>query len=520
MNDLLRKARVQRHWTQSTLAAQLNTTRVTIVRWEQGKTSPSLYFREQLCRLFSLTAQDLGLDQNSTETRPPQIRLIPEERTPFFTGRETTLQKLQSAFARGNTSLPGRVQLITGPAGIGKTQVALEYAYRSRQHYSAVIWLRVETPETLKADLVRVGGILRLALYEQDEAQYTHALRSWLETHTNWLLICDHAEEFTSIYQMLPACDQRGDVLVTTRIQATGRFSHQCMLEEMDTDQSVLLLLRRAKLLPLQGDLADVPPQQYTLVTQLCQELGSLPLAIDQAGSYIEETGCGLAGYLERFEQRCSILLSWRGKNPGGYPLSVTETLLTAQEQVGRQSPVAAELLRLCLFLCPENIPERLITHGASHLGPLIQKAAANLLSLDEAFAILNASALLRRDPETNLLTMHHLVQKILRDQLAEEIHQLWIERVLNALHALLPLHPSREVAVWPLCELLLPHIFNCIEQVERLTSRIEDAQMVSACSILLLKVADYLFGRARHQEAESLLHRYPLLSNQLSDSA
>jgi hypothetical protein len=288
----------------------------------------------------------------------------------------------------------------------------------------------------------------------------------------------------------------------------------------MDTDQSVLLLLRRAKLLPLQDDLTHVPLHQYILVTRLCQELGGLPLAIDQAGSYIEETGCGLAGYLERFERRCSVLLSWRGKNPGGYPLSVTATLLTAQERVGQQSPVAAELLRLCLFLCPENIPERLITHGADHLGPLIQEVAADLLSLDEAFAILNASALLRRDPETNLLTMHRLVQKVLRDQLAEEIQQEWIERVLNALHALLPLHPSREVAIWPLCELLLPHILNCIEQVERLTKGRQHAQMVSACSILLLKAADYLFGRARHQEAESLLHRYLLLSNQLSDSA
>jgi transcriptional regulator with XRE-family HTH domain len=516
-NDLLRNARVQRHWTQSTLAAQLNTTRVTIVHWEQGKTSPGLYFRERLCDLFGLTEQALGLDQRSTETRLSRTWLIAEERNSFFTGRETILQQLHEAFGKGNKSSLGRVQIITGLAGVGKTQVALEYAYRSRQHYSAVIWLRAETYEMLSTDLVKVGTALQLAMHEQDETQREGSLRNWLETTSKWLLIFDNVEELALVYKVLPAHDLRGDVVITTRMQATGRFSHQFNLEEMDLDQSALLLLRRAKLLPLHSELMQAPSHQRVLAARLCQELGGLPLAIDQAGAYIEETGCGLAGYLERFQQRCSRLLSWRGQDTGGYPFSVTTTLLMAQERIGRQSPVAFELLCLCLFLCPDNIPESLITHGASHLGSLIQ--AADILSLDDAFAILNASALLRRDPETHLLSIHRLVQLVLRDWLEEEIQHLWLERVLRALYYLFPAHPDHEEAVWPLCELLLPHIQNCSEQVGHLTGGKQPAQIVSICSTLLLKVADYMFERARYQEAESLLNRSLNLANQVHAS-
>jgi len=508
-NEALRQARVQRNWTQSTLAAQLNTSRITVVRWEQGKTVPSLYFREQLCALFKMTAQELGLEQPSLKSHQSHIWYVPAERSPFFTDRETVLRCLSTALWEDPANAASHIQIISGPAGIGKTQVALEYAHRFRKLYSSIIWLHVETFEIFLADLTRLAEILQLpAIYEHNRLQAVQGLRMWLEMASNWLVIFDNVEEFAVVHELLPVSRCKGHVLITTRTQATGRLNNRFVLKEMDADEGALLLLRRAKLLPLHHDLAQVSPEQRTLARELCEQLGGFPLALDQAGSYIEETGCGLAGYVERFQRRCSVLLSWRGNTPGNYSFSMTATVLLAREKAARRSAVALDLLHLCAFLYPTDIPEQLITRGAPHLGSRIQKAVADLLSLDEAFAALNASSLLRRNAETRVLHMHRLVQSIIRDQLELQTQYVWVERALQALHYVFPASGYHERVLWPLCELLLPHILTCIGHVECLPPGKHQERVRDTGASLLLKAASYLLEQARHHEAEAFLKR------------
>lgn len=521
-NDALRKARLQRHWTQSTLAAQLNTTRMTVIRWEQSRTSPGLYFREQLCQIFHMTEQELGLDEHLPLAPEQPIWQVPEERNRFFTGREGVLQQLDALLRREREAFPSRVLAIRGLAGIGKTQVALEYAYRFRQHYAAVIWLRAETQETLMAESTKLAGVLQLSTGQErpSNAQISRALQSWLESHSNWLLIFDNVEEPELIYRILPSHDLKGHVLITTRMQAMGRSSGQFLLDSMEREEAALLLLRRAKLLPVQAELHETDGEQRRAAEELGQELAGFPLALDQAGAYMEEIGCDPAGYLERLSHRRSALLSWRSRNPGGYPTSVTATVMLAQERIARQSPVAYELLCLCAFLHSGKIPERLIIHGVSQLGPVLQEAVADLLSLDAAFAILNASTLLRRDPETHILTMPRLVQTILRDQLDKKLQVLWIERALRTLEHVFPAPPRHERISWPLCEQLLPHVLSCIEHLKRLGVGPAREQALNISTALLLKSADYLFEQARYQEAEIHLERALLHSRQISRSA
>lgn len=508
-NEALRQARVQRNWTQSTLAAQLNTSRITVVRWEQGTTVPSLYFREQICALFKMTAQELGLEQPSLRSHQSHIWYVPAERSPFFTDRETVLRCLSTTFWEDPASAADHTQIISGPAGIGKTQVALEYAHRFRKLYSSIIWLRVETFEVFIADLTRLAEILQLpAIYEHNRLQAIQGLRMWLEVASNWLVIFDNVEEFTVVHELLPVSRCKGHVLITTRTQATGRLNNRLVLKEMDADEGALLLLRRAKLLPPQHDLAQVSAEQRTLARELCEQLGGFPLALDQAGSYIEETGCGLAGYMERFQRRCSVLLSWCGNTSGNYSFSMTATVLLAREKAARRSAVALDLLRLCAFLHPADIPEQLITRGAPYLGSRIQKAVADLLSLDEAFAALNASSLLRRNAGTRVLHMHRLVQGIIRDQLELHAQYVWVERALQALQCVFPAGSYHERVLWPLCELLLPHILSCIGHVECLPPGRHQERVRDTGASLLLKAASYLLEQARHDEAEAFLKR------------
>src|SRR5439155_23097740 len=110
-----------------------------------------------------------------------------------------------------------------------------------------------------------------------------------------------------------------------------------------------------------------------------------LPLALDQAGAYIEETGCDLPGYFDLYQGHRKALLRRRGAFPSGHPEPVATTWSLSFERVKRANPAAAELLRTCAFLDPDGIPLEVLSKGASHLPPSMRRVATNPLLLDEA---------------------------------------------------------------------------------------------------------------------------------------
>ena len=98
----------------------------------------------------------------------------------------------------------------------------------------------------------------------------------------------------------------------------------------------------------------------------ISQELGGLPLALDQAGAYIEETQCSLADYLQFYRTQRADLLKARGGLVLDHPEPVATTWSLSFAQVEQRSAAAADLLRVCAFLHPDAIPEEIITEGAA----------------------------------------------------------------------------------------------------------------------------------------------------------
>ena len=164
-NIRLRAQRKQRHWTQTELARLLGTTYLSVCRWENGTTSPSLYYRKRLCELFEATTEDLGLTTSSPDeahgNAPPSLPVglavwnVPYRHNPFFTGREEILARLHALLGSGRAAALSHAYAISDLGGIGKTQTAIEYAYRHRQDYQAVLWARAETRGMLEEDLLR-----------------------------------------------------------------------------------------------------------------------------------------------------------------------------------------------------------------------------------------------------------------------------------------------------------------------------------------------------------------------------
>jgi hypothetical protein len=153
----------------------------------------------------------------------------------------------------------------------------------------------------------------------------------------------------------------------------------------------------------------------------IVEVVGGLPLALDQAGAYIEETGCSLSDYLKFYQSRRNRLLRMRGENTTGHPEPVATTWSLAFEKVERANPVAADLLRLCAFLHPDEIPEVLIGQGTSELGPVLQSVVEDAFELNEAIGELRKYSLVKRDPEKKILNIHRLVQAVVKDGMKEE---------------------------------------------------------------------------------------------------
>src|SRR5207244_2646844 len=106
-----------------------------------------------------------------------------------------------------------------------KTQLALEYAYRSRSDYQYVLWVNAATPQTLIEGFLSIAKPLDLpAKDEPDQNMVLAAVQHWLTTHSRWLLILDNADDLTLVSEFVPAADT-GHTLLTTREHAWGSIA-------------------------------------------------------------------------------------------------------------------------------------------------------------------------------------------------------------------------------------------------------------------------------------------------------
>jgi tetratricopeptide (TPR) repeat protein len=412
---------------------------------------------------------------------------VPYPRNAWFTGREDLLSQLETALHAGEPTALSQPQAISGLGGIGKTQVALEYAYRYRSRYHTVLWAQADMHETLTSSYLAIATLLDLPEKETSEStRVIAAVKHWLITHTNWLLILDNADELTLARDFLSPT-VGGHVLLTTRAQAMGRLARRVDVEVLPTEVGALFLLRRAGL----SD-RDAP-----MARAICQEVGGLPLALDQAGAYIEETGCSLLEYQRLFQHRRADLLAKRGGLVEDHPHPVATTWSLSFERVEQKNPAAADLLRVCAFLAPDAIPAEIITGGAEHLGLLLAPVAEDPVLLDEAIAVLGCYSLIRRDGQENTFSIHRLVQAVLTEAMEEEKQREWRQRVLLAVHAVLPAVEHQQWSRW---ERLVVHVQACAQFIE------QDGNHLPQATALLQQTGWYLMERARYSEAEPLL--------------
>jgi tetratricopeptide (TPR) repeat protein/DNA-binding XRE family transcriptional regulator len=484
-NPHLRAARLSQGWSQQKLAGLIGTTFVNVSRWENGMHAPSLYYRHQLMSIFGKTPAELGLPPLCE----PKVWNIPYARNLLFTGREHLLATLHSHLLAARKASSVKPLALYGLGGIGKTAIAVEYAFRYRDDYICAFWIRAATHDTFVNDFVRLAQLLALPEKESTEQRITiTAIQRWLATHEDWLLILDSAEDLRMAQEFLPS-SHKGALLFTTRTQAVGTLADGLEVEKLAEPESALLLLRRSKL-PL------AQAEDLAAAERIVRELDGLPLAIVQAGAYIEETRCSLADYLHLYVTHRKDLLGEHSQLQVDYDRTVTTTWSLAFQQVEQQNPIAADFLRFCAFLAPDAISEELLARGGDELGTVLGAAVRDPFRLNEALRVLLRYSLVRRDASAHILTVHRLVQQVLRESMDQQTQQMWAERAVRAIHAAFP---DDRYHAGPQHWISIPHIQECATLIERYHLHFPQA------AHLLYLGGDFLYFHALYVPSEAL---------------
>lgn len=506
----LAQARRCLHLSQAAVAEAIGASVRSVKRWEQGSTLPQLFYREALCQVLHLENEklfEIVSDESGSMLFPQPSLLwhIPYQRNPVFTGRASFLQSLHEVLKQKATATAlTQPCALNGLGGIGKTQIALEYAYRHATEYTACFWIEAETRETLLVSFISIADMLALPERNtHDQQQIVRAVIHWLDSHSNWLLIFDNVEDLPLLKHFLPSF-HLGSLLLTTRLQALGTTAQPLTVEPMNSEEGTSLLLQRAHLLSQGMKDVSLSSADLCAAREIVALVDGLPLALDQAGAYIEETQHSLQDYLRWFRQRRSALLERRGQSDQGHPASVTTTFSLSFQCVEQENPLAADVLRVCAFLAPEALPEEFFTEGAAHLGERLSSIAHDPWLLEEAITILRAYSFLHRDRTTRTLSIHRLVQAVLLDTLSRQEKEQWIKRIIVAMDHVLPadqpLNLSQEQRT--LCHKIFSHALACIVWSEQESSA--SAQVVT----LLVKAANYWRDHAQFEEADKLYQR------------
>jgi tetratricopeptide (TPR) repeat protein len=401
-------------------------------------------YRERLARPESAQL-------NAKPADAPALWKVPAH-NPQFSGRDEELARLRALFAESTAVA------IYGIGGVGKTQLAAEYAQKYAQgaadDYEIVWWILADPPDHVELRLTAIAVHLGLVGQGTDPAIAAHHAITYLRSRSKWLLVFDNAQDAAALRPWLPGGD--GHVLITS---AHGRWRELGTPFELDVlgRAGSAELLRRGR-----GDLSDDDAEL------LADRLGGLPLAIAQATGMLADEGMTARGYLEQLDAKAAQILDEDA--PPTHQQSLTAATRLSLSCLARANTAAAHLFRICAFLAPEPIPFRMQIEAARIIGPSALRPDADS-AVREMVRQIVWYGLARSDRSG--LQVHRLTQEIIRDQSIEQAE------AISLLVRACPGDP-RESACWAEWSEFLPHL----EAADLVTTNDEGLRQVACAAV------------------------------------
>lgn len=277
-----------------------------------------------------------------------------------FFGRETYMKSLRKYLdPQENSSM--RVVGIHGLGGVGKTQLALQYANTSLKAYNIIIWVPAETQIKIVQSLSSFAAKLDLSTQggQEDDYQSVQKLRDWLnKTDDPFLLVFDNVEDADLLEQIWPS-NAKASIIITTRSHsiASRRANNVLALECFGDDVGSRVLYALAGKQPATDDDA-------TSAAEIIRLLGGLPLAMVQVSTFITDRNCLYEEFLTLYKKSAERVLS-RSEAPSEYDYSALTTWDMSIEKLSKDARIVQNLLA---FFDPDLILEQLILDSKAQL--------------------------------------------------------------------------------------------------------------------------------------------------------
>jgi len=370
----------------------------------------------------------LNVNQNPSSPEPPRkvrIWTIPPAVSNFI-GRQAELKQLHQQLTSNMTTVLVPTTALYGSGGIGKTQLALAYASLRRSEYELGWWVPAETRLSILASFSELAEALGLPEGLTSEL-LPRRIHEELINRENWLLIFDNAPDLASVVDFLPRAG-RGHVVVTSRSIAWRSVADLLPVDVMSSEDAVTLLTMRTGESDRRAALA------------LAEALGSLPLALEQAAEYansfLAHHSHPLVRYMEMFE-KCKGDLLARGI-PLSYEGTVDAIFSIAIDKVGSENSAAVQLLELCAFLAPEQLPLTSLLEMQDLLPVPLNATAFDLLMRNETIAALLHMGILTPDVNSTM-RMHRLMQAVVLARQTEESRNERLHQIVAIINVLMP---------------------------------------------------------------------------------
>jgi tetratricopeptide (TPR) repeat protein len=424
------------------------------------------------------------------ERAEPGVWKVPP-RLAWFVGREEQLAELAEELAAGSVV---SVVALAGMGGVGKTALAVEYAWQHEADFDVVWWIEAEQAEFVPSHLAELGEALGLPAEAEPAAVFAELRRRGKP----WLVVFDNAEDLAAVAPFRPA-DRRGRVLVTSRRTGWGGLGATVEVPTLSRTESVALLTSRRP---------DVDPDVADRIARL---LGDLALALEQAAAFCEQNNMPMSDLAELLAERLDDVLD-QGVVADRAGATVATLWDLSTRRLAVTSPAAVELLELFALCAPTPLPLDLLDSRAGLLGrgPLAF-AATDRLTRAQTVGALVGYSLASRDDST--MWVHRLVQAATRRRMDESRRAKLLEVLLRLLRIYLPDEITRSPDNWPRWREMLPHVRVVLARADDLARAPSfvgwnPSDLTTIASWLCDRSATYLVEHGKPDEALPLSQR------------